>query len=138
VRLCNNSSRNLSSKSTVAGIALSSLTIKLVNQRIVKERGIWSGANALNEWSTHTDIGELPNYRTHRHRLYGEQEGICVGCNTHFSFKVMDVDHILPRKKGGKAVPITKKIYSCFVLVVIGVKTVRRWQNGSDLEGAVN
>ena len=48
-----------------------------------------------------TDLGELPNYRTHRHRLYGEQEGVCAGCDTHFPFKVMEVDHVLPKSRGG-------------------------------------
>ena len=58
------------------------------------------------------DLGELPNCRTHRHRLYGLQEGglqegglqegVYAGCDTHFPFRVMEVDHhILPRSRGG-------------------------------------
>lgn len=42
-----------------------------------------------------------PYYRTHRHRLYGEQEGACAGCETHFRFRVIDVDQLLPRLRGG-------------------------------------
>ena len=45
--------------------------------------------------------GPLPSYRTHRHRLYGEQEGVCAGCDTHFPVRVREVDHILPRTRGG-------------------------------------
>ena len=26
---------------------------------------------------------------------------MCAGCATHFPFRVMDVDHILPRSRGG-------------------------------------
>ena len=84
-----------------AGIDLSPLAIKLVNERIVKDRGLFGGANALDMPPIRTDMGELPNYRTHRHRLYGEQEGVCAGCETHFPFRVMDVDHILPKSRGG-------------------------------------
>ena len=85
-----------------AGIDLSPLAIKLVNTRIAEDRGpLWGGATALDAPPVRTDLGTLPNYRTHRHRLYGEQEGVCVGCATHFPFRVMDVDHILPRSKGG-------------------------------------
>ena len=84
-----------------AGIDLSPLAIKLVNDRIAEDRGLWGGAIALDGPPVRTDLGELPNYRTHRHRLYGEQEGVCLGCDTHFPFRVMDVDHILPRSKGG-------------------------------------
>ncbi len=95
-----------------AGIDLSELAVKLVNDRIAEDRAdkkggehiggsLWGGATALTEPPKRTDLGDLPNYRTHRHRLYGEQEGVCPGCDTHFPFRVMDVDHILPRSKGG-------------------------------------
>ena len=56
-----------------AGIDLSALAIKLVNERI----------------------------RTHKHHLYGKQEGVCAGCAMHFPFKIMEVDHILPQSRGG-------------------------------------
>ena len=85
-----------------AGIDLSPLAVKLVNQRITKDRGeLWGGANVVDSLPLRTDLGKIPNYRTHRHRLYGEQEGICAGCDTHFPFRVMDVDHILPKSRGG-------------------------------------
>ncbi|MDE0303193.1 MAG: DNA methyltransferase [Gammaproteobacteria bacterium] len=85
-----------------AGIDLSPLAIKLVDERIAEDRGkLFAGAIALDDPPVRTDMGELPNYRTHRHRLYGEQEGVCAGCDTHFPFRVMDVDHILPRSRGG-------------------------------------
>ena len=48
-----------------------------------------------------TDLGELPNYRTHRHTLYGRQEGSCAGCEVHFRFRNITVDHIVPQSKGG-------------------------------------
>ena len=89
-----------------AGIDLSELAVKLVNDRITKDRGpMWGDVNALVEPPKRTDLGDLPNYRTHRHRLYGEQEGVCIGCETHFPFRVMEVDHILPRSRGGNDHP---------------------------------
>lgn len=84
-----------------AGIDLSPLAIRLVNDRIAEDRGLWGGTTALDAPPRRTDLGKLPNYRTHRHRLYGEQEGCCAGCGTHFPFRVMEVDHILPRSRGG-------------------------------------
>ncbi len=85
------------------GIDLSALAVKLVDDRIAGDRGSmpWGGALALTAPPVRTDLGDLPNYRTHRHRLYGEQEGVCGGCDTHFPFRVMEVDHILPRSRGG-------------------------------------
>ena len=48
-----------------------------------------------------TDLGKLPHYRTHKHQLYGKQEGHCVGCKTLFDFRNLSVDHIVPKSKGG-------------------------------------
>ena len=48
-----------------------------------------------------TDIEEAKNYRTHRHTLFGKQEGHCAGCKTLFPFRNMTVDHIVPQSKGG-------------------------------------
>jgi len=83
------------------GIDLSSLAVKLVNDRIAKDRGLWGGVTARTDPTRRTDLGDLPNYRTHRHRFYGEQEGVCAGCDTHFPFRVMEVDHILHKSRGG-------------------------------------
>ena len=84
-----------------AGIDLSPLAVTLVDDRIKKDRGLWGGVTALTKVPKRTDLGKIPNYRTHSHLLYGKQEGVCVGCDTHFPFRVMEVDHILPRSKGG-------------------------------------
>ena len=85
-----------------AGIDLSPLAVKLVDERISEDRGaLWGGANVVEQAPQRTDLGDLANYRTHRHRLYGEQEGVCVGCDTHFPFRVMEVDHMLPQSRGG-------------------------------------
>ena len=43
-----------------------------------------------------TGTKNLPHHCTHTHRLYAEQEGMCVGC-TPFPFRIMEVDHGLPR-----------------------------------------
>ena len=48
-----------------------------------------------------TDITRLPCYKTHKQKLYGEQNGKCKGCNMNFMFKTITIDHIVPRKKGG-------------------------------------
>ena len=113
-----------------AGIDLSPLAIKLVNERIATDRGDmpWGGATALTEAPKRTDLGDLPNYRTHRHRLYGEQEGVCVGCETHFPFRVMDADHILPRSKGGTDQPDNLQLLCSGCNRSKGGKTMAEWR----------
>lgn len=42
-----------------------------------------------------------PRSKDIKHTLYGKQEGICRGCKCYFEFRNFEVDHIIPRKKGG-------------------------------------
>ena len=111
-----------------AGIDLSALAIKLVKQRIIEDNSLWAGPVALDTPPRRTDLGDLPNYRTHRHRLYGEQEGVCVGCDTHFPFRLMDVDHILPRSKGGTDHPDNLQLLCSGCNRSKGGKTMAEWK----------
>ena len=113
-----------------AGIDLSPLAVKLVNERIADDRGglKWGGATVPDSPPKRTDLGDLPNYRTHRHRLYGEQEGVCAGCETHFPFRVMDVDHMLPRVKGGTDHPDNLQLLCSGCNRSKGGKTMAEWR----------
>ncbi len=93
------------------GIDLSPLAVTLVRQRLQREvrldagasgqRGMYDRVIPRTDIPRRTDQGKLPNYRTHRHVLYGQQEGDCAGCSTHFPFRNLTVDHVIPRSKGG-------------------------------------
>ncbi|MXZ54822.1 MAG: HNH endonuclease [Gammaproteobacteria bacterium] len=77
-----------------------------------------------------TDTDELPNYRTHRHRLFGEQEGFCVGCDTQFPFRVMEVDHMLPRSRGGTDHADNLQLLCSGCNKSKGNKTMAEWRSG--------
>ena len=91
------------------GIDLSSLAVKLVLSRLQKaaDDGALLGGGRLpdvhhrTDTPQRTDVGKLPPYKTHRHTIYGKQEGLCAGCRHHFPFRNFTVDHIVPRLKGG-------------------------------------
>ena len=84
------------------GIDLSPLAAKLVNKRLRSDVGeLLYEIHHREDIPKRTDLGELPNYRTHRHTLYGKQEGICAGCLIMFPFRNMTVDHVVPQSKGG-------------------------------------
>lgn len=83
------------------GIDLSPLAAQLVEMRMHREGALLFKAIRRDDVPCRTDVGELPNYRTHKHTLYGRQEGICVGCRTLFPFRNMTVDHVVPQAKGG-------------------------------------
>ena len=84
------------------GIDLSPLAAKLVLKRLREDRGTLFG-DVINreDIPARTDQGGLPNYKTHRHTLYGRQEGICTGCQVMFPFRNMAVDHVIPQSKSG-------------------------------------
>ena len=85
-----------------AGIDLSPLAARLVLKRLRDDRGpLFDDVVHREDIPRRTDLGELPNYHTHKHTLYGRQEGICGGCQVMFPFRNMTVDHIVPQTKGG-------------------------------------
>lgn len=81
------------------GIDISPKAVDLVRVRLENEVGL------LGKVIHRTDIPKrsekLPNYRTHKHTLFGKQEGLCNGCRTQFPFRNMTVDHIVPKSQGG-------------------------------------
>ena len=44
---------------------------------------------------------ELRRFKTHKHVLFGMQEGKCAGCQVSFHFRNMTIDHIKPRSQDG-------------------------------------
>ena len=83
------------------GIDLSPLAAKLVNSRLQKDMGLFFDIHHREDVPKRTDLGDLPNYRTHKHMLYGRQEGVCGGCQVMFPFRNITVDHIVAQSKGG-------------------------------------
>ena len=83
------------------GIDLSPLAARLVKSRLEREMGLFYDITHREDIPRRTDLGKLANYRTHKHTLYGKQEGICAGCLIMFPFRNMTIDHVIPQSKGG-------------------------------------
>lgn len=89
------------------GIDISKRAIDLVDLRLEAELGFFGEVIPRYDIPKRTNIDKpqeevkLPDYRTHKHTLYGKQEGKCNGCQTLFPFRNMTVDHIKPQSKGG-------------------------------------
>ncbi len=87
-----------------AGIDLSPKAAQLVKIRIEKDNPLLFSQRPMahrTDIPNRTDLGKLPNYRTHKHTLFGKQEGDCAGCQIAFPFRNFTIDHIVPRSKGG-------------------------------------
>ena len=83
------------------GIDLSPVAASLVKSRIKQEMGLFYEIHHRTDMPRRTDLGNLPSYKTHKHTLYGKQEGIFAGCLIMFPFRNMTIDHIIPQSKGG-------------------------------------
>ena len=86
------------------GIDLSEKAAELVNMRLQQSMG----SLFHHGYVTHrtdiprrTDIDAPIPYRQNKHVLFGQQEGRCAGCKTVFDFKLFEVDHMVPRSRGG-------------------------------------
>lgn len=84
------------------GIDLSDMAVRLVKSRMERELGgLICKVVHRTDIPERTDQGPLPDYRTHKHTLYGRQEGRCEGCRIYFPYPNLTVDHVQPRSQGG-------------------------------------
>ncbi len=86
------------------GVDLSPKAVELVNMRLRDFMGdlFHDGlVTARTDIPRRTDIDAPINYRKNKHVLFGRQEGRCNGCDTEFPFRIFEVDHIIPRSRGG-------------------------------------
>ena len=83
------------------GIDISPKAVELVNIRLQQAMG------SLFHHGYVTARSDIPRrdvpipYRQNKHVIYGQQEGLCAGCAGDFPFKLFEVDHIVPRSRGG-------------------------------------
>ena len=83
------------------GIDLSELAATLVKTRLKEAFKLFYEVYHRDDIPTRTDLGKLPSYRTHKHQLFGKQEGRCGGCRVVFPFRNFTIDHVVPQSQGG-------------------------------------
>ena len=86
------------------GIDISPKAAELVNLRLQQAMGSLfhhGYVTARTDVPRRTDIDTPIPYRQNKHVLYGQQESRCGGCQMDFPFKIFEVDHIIPRSRGG-------------------------------------
>ena len=86
------------------GIDLSPKAVELVNMRLQQSMGSLfhhGYVTARTDIPRRTDIDAPKNYRQNKHILFGQQEGLCAGCQRDFLFRNFTVDHKIPQSRGG-------------------------------------
>ena len=83
------------------GIDISEKTRELIRFRSKNELGLFWDGIERDDIPLRTDLGKLPEPRSHLNEMYGEQDGKCNGCGVHFPKANFHVDHIIAKNKGG-------------------------------------
>ena len=86
------------------GIDISPKAVELVNSRLQQAMGSLFHdrlVTARTDIPRRTDIDAPIHYRKNKHVLFGQQEGYCAGCRMDFPYKILEVDHMVPRSRGG-------------------------------------
>ena len=85
------------------GIDISPKAADLVVQRMHDELDLFFRGAHRADIPGRTDLGTVirHNDAKNKRHLYGEQGGNCRGCGEHFRPQNLEVDHIVPRAKGG-------------------------------------
>lgn len=70
----------------------------LIEQRQIHLEGLFG-----KDQSTFKNLSqsELWRFKTHKHVLFGMQEGKCAECRSEYHFRNLTLDHREPRSKGG-------------------------------------
>ena len=86
------------------GCDISERAYSLIEQRLKKDAGIAKFITGAGQVIQRTDIPKRKGRRSKdiKHTLYGIQHGYCNGCKYHYLFKDLEVDHIIPKAKGGQ------------------------------------
>jgi len=82
------------------GIDLSAKTEELIKDRLKKDGVLFNKFSHFTTLPDRRDVKRMSK-RAARPILYGKQRGNCAGCKEHFQDRNLEVDHIIPKSKGG-------------------------------------
>jgi len=83
------------------GIDVEKQAAGILVERLSNDAGLFKDFINTTIVPQRTDIYIIEPTKTVKERLYKEQSGICNGCKTQFDIWNMEIDHIIPKSKGG-------------------------------------
>jgi site-specific DNA-methyltransferase (adenine-specific) len=85
------------------GIDIEKQAVQLLVDRLSDDAGMFK--DFINFDSTivpqRTDVENIQPTTSVKERLYKQQNGLCNGCNAEFEIYNLEIDHIIPKSKGG-------------------------------------
>ena len=83
------------------GIDIAEQAADVLVQRLSDDAGIFKDFINTAVIPQRTDIYKVEPTKSIKERLYKEQNGLCNACKKHFDIWNMEIDHIIPKSKGG-------------------------------------
>jgi site-specific DNA-methyltransferase (adenine-specific) len=83
------------------GIDIEKQTVNVLIQRLSDAGRLFRDFVATDQIPKRSDLKEVPRTQSIKERLYKEQQGKCNACGREFEMRDFEVDHIIPRSKGG-------------------------------------
>ena len=83
------------------GIDIEKQAVKILIQRLSDDAGLFKDFIATDKIPKRSDIKEVQPSESVKQRLYKEQDGKCNACGQDFELRNLELDHIIPKAKGG-------------------------------------
>jgi site-specific DNA-methyltransferase (adenine-specific) len=83
------------------GIDIEKQAVNILVKRLSDDAGLFKDFINTSNIPQRTDIHRVEPIKSVKERLYKEQNGLCNGCKIQFEIRNLEIDHIIPRSKGG-------------------------------------
>jgi site-specific DNA-methyltransferase (adenine-specific) len=83
------------------GIDIEKQAVSVLVERLSNDAGLFKDFVATNQIPKRTDLKEVLPSESVKQRLYKEQQGKCNACGREFEIRDLEIDHIIPKTKGG-------------------------------------
>jgi len=83
------------------GIDIEKQAVKILIDRLSDDAGLFKDFVATDKIPKRSDLKEMLPSETVKQRLYKQQDGKCNACGAEFEIRHLEIDHIIPKSKGG-------------------------------------
>ncbi len=83
------------------GIDIEKNATQILIQRLNNDAGLFKDFIATDKIPKRTDLKEIAPSKSVKERLFKEQTGKCNACGLDFELRNLEIDHIIPKSKGG-------------------------------------
>ncbi|GAB6395404.1 MAG: DNA methylase N-4/N-6 domain protein [Bacteroidales bacterium] len=83
------------------GIDIAEQSVGILVERLSDDAGMFKDFIAIKQIPVRTDLQIVSPSIPVKQRLYKDQNGLCNGCGKAFGLENLEIDHIIPKAKGG-------------------------------------